>query len=200
MRKYIVLLGVAIQFFGIIIYIKKIIKWEWKPNKVTWLMRSLAPIIASVAAFFDWIRRAALPVFMSGFWPLLVFTASFFSSKAYRKIESFDYICGVISFLGLLWWRITKEPLIAIIFAIISDGFAAVPTIIKSRQHPQTESTSAYITGLISVITWFFAMKTYAITEIAFPIYIIILNTSIIVILLRKRIAQRWKKFKIQHL
>ncbi len=196
MRQYLVLLGAIIQIIGIAYYIRQIFYGNIKPNKVTWLMRSIAPIIGSIAAFADGVRRAVLPVFMSGFWPLLVFVASFFSAKAYRKIEKFDYVCGAISFLGLLWRRITKEPLIAILFAILSDGFAAIPTITKSRQHPQTESKSAYVTGLISVITSFFAMKTYGIAEIAFPVYIIILNTSIITILLRKKIAHLWSNLR----
>ncbi len=198
MRQYLVLLGAIIQIIGIAYYIRQIFYGSIRPNKVTWLMRSIAPIIGSIAAFADGVRRAVLPVFMSGFWPLLVFIASFFSTKAYRKIEKFDYVCGGVSFLGLLWRWITKEPLIAIIFAIISDTCAAIPTIIKSRQHPQTESKSAYFTGLISVITSFFAMKTYGIAEIAFPIYIIILNTTIISILLRKRIANLWSNSKFR--
>jgi hypothetical protein len=61
----------------------------------------------------------------------LIFLASFVNKKAYWKLEKFDYICGISSALALLLWWLTKEPAIAIVFAIISDAFAAIPTLIK---------------------------------------------------------------------
>ncbi len=67
MRQYLVLLGAIIQIIGIAYYIRQIFYGNIKPNKVTWLMRSIAPIIGSIAAFADGVRRAVLPVFMSGF-------------------------------------------------------------------------------------------------------------------------------------
>jgi hypothetical protein len=78
--------------------------------------------------------------------PLLVFAISFVNRKSYWKLEKFDYICGACSLLALLLWRITKDPIIAIWFAIASDGSAAIPTIIKSWRYPDTESVEVYIT------------------------------------------------------
>lgn len=180
MLKYVVFLWVAIQFYGIFFYIKATLKGDTKPNRVTRLMRSIAPLIATIAALSDGVRRAVLPVFMSGFWPLLIFIASFINRKSYRKLEKFDYICGICSLLALVLWRITKEPLVAIAFAIASDAFAALPTIIKSWRHPHTESPVAFTTWLLSALTSFFAMKTFGAAELAFPIYLVIVCSTLI--------------------
>ena len=190
MLQYIVILGAAAQLFGIFFYVKATLKWDTKPNKVTWLMWSIAPLIATGAALSDGVRRAVLPVFMSWFGPLLVFIASFVNRKAYWKLEKFDYICGACSVLALALWGITKQPMVAIIFAIASDWFAAVPTIIKWWRHPQTESAAPYAGWLFSSMTSFLAMKTFGLSEIAFPIYLITVNSILIFSITRGK----WRK------
>ena len=190
MFQYIVLIGAVVQLVGIFVYIRATVRGETKPNRVTWLMWSVAPLIGSVAAFSDGVRWAALPVFMSGFAPLLVFIASFVNPKSYWKLEKFDYICGAFSILALVLWGITKEPLIAIIFSIASDGFAAVPTIIKSWKHPDSESVEAYTTGLFNSLTSFFALRTFGISELAFPIYLVLVNSSLIAAVYKGRLKK----------
>jgi len=114
MLQYIVLLGAVANLAGGFVYIKATLRGETKPNRVTWLIWSVAPLIATVAGLSDGVRWAVLPVFMSGFVPLLVFIVSFVNPKSYWKLEKFDYICGACSILALVLWGITKEPLVAI--------------------------------------------------------------------------------------
>lgn len=169
-----------VSLWGAFSYIKDTIKGNTKPNRVSRLMRSIAPLIATAAALSDGIHRAVLPVFMSWFGPLLIFIASFANKKSYRKLGKFDYICGVSSALALLLRRITKNPSIAIVFAIVSDALAAIPTLIKWLTHPQTESVAAFFGWLFSASTSFFALRTFGFTELAFPIYLVITDILLI--------------------
>ncbi len=191
MLKYIVLLGAFVSLMGIISYVKGTIKGNTKPNRVTWLMWSIAPLIATFAAFSTGVTWAVLPVFMSGFGPLLVFISSFVNKNAYWKLEKFDYFCGFFSLLALILWFITKQPLIAIIFAIVSDFFAAIPTLIKSAKYPETESVSPYTTGLFSAITSFFAIKIWLFPEYGFASYLVLINIALIT-------SVYWQKIKIR--
>src|SRR6185369_4374074 len=159
MFEYAVFIGAAVNLFGSSFYIKETLQGDTKPNKVTWLMWSVAPLIATVAAISKGVGLAALPVFMSGLCPLLIFLASFVNPKAFWKIEKFDYLCGFFSLCALILWAITREPLVAIAFAIVSDGLAAVPTLVKSWKYPETETVVAYIAGLISASTAFLAIR-----------------------------------------
>jgi hypothetical protein len=189
--QYFVILGAIVQLVGVFSYIKETIKGDTKPNRVTWLLWSIAPIIASIAAFSDGVRLSALPVFMAGFGPLLVFIASFVNKNAYWKLEKFDYLCGIFSILALVLWMITKEPIVAIIFAILSDGFAAIPTLVKSWNHPETETVDAFTTGLFNSLTSFFAIKIWNFSSLAFPIYLVIVNTLLIMAILRKKLTPK---------
>jgi hypothetical protein len=180
MLQYLVFLGAAVNIFGAFSYIKDTVRGQAKPNRVTWLMWSAAPLIATIAALSKGISLAVLPVFMAGFGPLLVLIASFVNPKSYWKLGTLDYTCGLFSVLALVLWGITKEANIAIIFAIASDGLAAVPTLIKAWKHPESESVVTYTTGLFNAITSFAAIKLWGFSELAFPIYLVIANSSLI--------------------
>ena len=148
MIQYIVIIGSIAQLFGVFLYIKETLKGNTKPNRITWLLWSIAPLIGVLAAIFDGVSPfAVLPVFMAGFGPLLVFIASFVNKNSYWKLEKFDYLCGLFSILALVLWYLTKLPVIVIIFAVISDLLAAIPTIMKSWLHPETESFYPYAGG-----------------------------------------------------
>lgn len=180
MLQYAVILGAMAELAGKYYYIKNTLLGKTKPNKVTWLMWTVAPIIATFAALADGVRWAVLPVFMTGFGCLLVLLAALANPKSYWKLEKFDYLCGICSLLALILWWITKESYIAILFAIIADGFAAVPTIIKSWKFPDTESVETYLGALFSALTSFLALKKFTFTEIAFPLYLVIVCSIII--------------------
>jgi hypothetical protein len=134
---------------------------------------------------------------MSGFAPLLVFIASFVNKKSYWKLTPFDYICGILSLLALILWLITKDANIAIIFAIASDGTAAFPTIIKSWKHPETESTWPYTTGAFNALTSFAAVRMTNFANLAFPIYLVIVNSSLIFSVCKQRIFKSPRKTSI---
>jgi len=195
MFKYLVIVGAVVNLFGSFWYIRETLRGENKPNKVTWLMWFIAPFIATAAAISDGAGWAVLPVFMSGFCPFLVFLASFVNPKAYWKLGFFDYLCGFFSILALVLWGITKEPSLAIIFAIISDGFAAVPTLIKCWKYPETETSSAYFTGLFNSLTSFAAIRMWGFSEYAFPVYLVIMNSLLLFSVFKKRLFFSLSKF-----
>jgi len=191
MLKYIVLLGATVQSIGLFLYIRETIRGNSKPDRMTWLIWSIAPLIGTAAAFSDGVRWAVLPIFMAGFGPLLVFISSFFGSKGYWKLHAIDYYCGASSLLALVLWGITKEPYIAIIFAIIADAIAAIPTVIKSWKYPETETMDPYVTGLFNALTSFFAVQMWSFSEVAFPSYLVLLTSLIIFSLYKGRIRKR---------
>jgi hypothetical protein len=176
MLEYFVFIAAFATLLGASIYIRSMFKGQTKPNRVTWFMWSIAPFIASSAAVSNGVGLAVIPVFMSGFSPFLVFTASFFSKKAYWKTSSFDYLCGALSGLAIVLWYLTNSPNLAITFAIVSDALAAVPTLTKGWRNPETESAWPFIIGIFSPMTSFLVATTCGFTKLAFPIYLIVIN------------------------
>ena len=187
MLQYVVLIGVAVQLAGIISYIKTTVRGITRPNRITWLMWSVAPLVAAAAGVASGVTWAAVPVFMSGFAPLLVFFASFVNRNSYWKLTRFDYVCGFFSFLALALWWITKKPDVAIVFAIASDASAAIPTIAKGRTHPETETLAPFATGIVNAITSFFAIRVWNFASYAFPVYLTAINVYLVLVIGRRR-------------
>ena len=191
MFQYLVFLGAFVQLLGGAVYIKNTIWGETKPNRVTWFLWMLAPYIGTAAAIADGVSWAVLPVFMTGFVPMLILLASFVNKKAYWKLGTFDYVCGASAVLALVLWFITAQPVVGVIFAIIADGMAALPTIVKAWGHPETETGAAYATALFGAATTFFAVQTWAFSEYAFSLYLVFITSVILFVMYRKRLIPK---------
>ncbi len=187
---YIVMFGAFVSFLGIASYFKDTIQGKTKPNRVTWFIWAVAPLIATVASISDGVRWEVLPVFMAGFGPLLIFLASFANKKAYWKLARLDYVCGLFSVLALILWGITREPAVAVLFTILSDLFAGIPTIVKIWKYPETENVAPFTTGLFASLTSFTAIRVWNFTSYAFPAYLAMIALIEIGAYYRKRILQ----------
>ncbi len=187
MFQYLVIPGAILKLYGNFLYIKDTLVGKTRPNRVTWLMWSIAPMIAAAASFFAGASWVVLPVFVSGLGAFLIFVSSFWNKESYWKLGKFDYFCGLFSLLALILWWLTKEPLVAIILAIVSDIFAAVPTLKKSWSNPETETIKNYIFGLFNTLTTFFALQSGAVTEWAFSAYLLLMSLLLILVNVRRR-------------
>lgn len=170
-----VFLAVVLILFGDLIYLIGTIKGKIKPNKVTWLLWALAGLMAFGGELSEGAGISSLMTFAVGAGPLLIFSASFLNKKSYWKITSFDLICGAVSLAGLILWGITRTGNWAILFAILADGLAAVPTVIKSYKAPDTESDQAYLLNGIGAVITLLTIKNWSFAYYAFPLYILII-------------------------
>ncbi|MCU0652748.1 MAG: hypothetical protein MUD10_00620 [Candidatus Pacebacteria bacterium] len=190
MLQYLVIVGAAAEIFGVLAYIRATLRGTTKPNRVSWFMWSLGSFVAAAAAFADGVGWAAIPVFMSGVGPFLVFMASFANKNAYWKLGKFDYLCGLFSVLALALWAATREAAVAVLFAIISDIFACVPTIAKAWKHPETESGITHIATLFNGLTSFAAIKAWNFTSYAFPVYLSAASFLLVFSVYRRKMAK----------
>jgi hypothetical protein len=189
MLEYLVFVAAFATLLATFVYVRSMFKGGAKPNRVSWFMWSIAPFIATAAAISNGVGWAALPVFMSGLSPFLIFTASFVSKKAHWTLASFDYVCGVLSGLALVLWYVTEDPNVAIAFAIASDGLASIPTLTKAWKHPETEVAWPFMVGVFNASTSFFASAIWAFSVYAFPMYLIVINILLFFSVYKKKLV-----------
>lgn len=127
--------------------------------------------------------------FIVGFNPLLIFLASFINKKSVWKITKLDLICGGLSFAGLLLWLVTQVGNIAILFAILADLLAGIPTVIKAYREPETENYHAFFFGVINAAITLLVIKTWDFAHYAFPIYIFAI-CALLVLLIRFKLGK----------
>jgi hypothetical protein len=134
-----VILAALLNVIGSASYVIETLRGKAKPNRVTWFLWALSPLIAFSAELSQGVGLSSLMTFMVGFGPLAVFIASFLNRKSYWKISWLDIVCGSLSLLALVLWGLTRSGNVAIVFSIASDALAATPTLIKAWHEPETE-------------------------------------------------------------
>ena len=166
-----VLVGILINAVGTAYYFKDTVIGKIKPNKVSFFIWSIAPLIVFAAQLSQGVGIQSLLALSVGLLPLSIFIASFLNKKAYWKLGFFDLSCGFLAIIGLLLWQITKVGNIAIFFSIFAEGLATLPTIVKSFKYPETESAwpwlASFTAGTLTVLT----IKEWNFASYGFPLF-----------------------------
>jgi len=186
------IVGALIAVAGCASYAWDTLKGSTQPNRVGWSLWALAPLIAFAAELSQGVKlQQSLITFSAGFGPMLVLLASFADRKAYWKIKPFDWYCGALSLIALLLWWITGKGDVAIIFSICADLLACIPTATKAFTNPETESPTAFVAGSVGVIITLLTIQHWMFPNYAFPVYLLVANTSIAgIIILRGRTSK----------
>ncbi|AKM81413.1 MAG: hypothetical protein UT13_C0001G0451 [Candidatus Pacebacteria bacterium GW2011_GWF2_38_9] len=174
-----IILGALISFYGGLTYLIDTIKGKTKPNRVSWFLWTLAPMIAFAAEIDKGVGLTSLMTFMTGFNPLLIIIASFVNKKSYWKLNKMDYVYGSISLFAILIWQLTGEGNLAIFFAILADGFASIPTVVKSYRQPESESYKIFLFGMINAGITLLTIKSWTFAHWGFPVYIFLICVTI---------------------
>lgn len=187
------LLSAAISIAGAYAYIRDTFAGKTKPNRVSWSMWALAPLVGVIAASSsDADFWASIRIFLAGFLPLLVFVASYANPQSYWKLTPFDLLCGVFSVVALVVWAGVDSPRIAILIAVLGDACACIPTVIKAWKFPQTETGATYIASFVSAVLVLPSIPQWNIENSAFQIYLLVANTFLMFSVYRKRIKIRF--------
>jgi len=165
------ILAALIELTGASSYARDTFRGTTQPNRVTWVIWTIAPFIALAAQLNSGVGWPALITFAIGFGPLLVLTASFANKKAYWRLTKFDLVCGALSVLALILWAITGTGLVAIALSLLADLLASVPTIVKAYRQPETESANAFLVGILGPGLILLTLRTWDFASYSFPLY-----------------------------
>jgi hypothetical protein len=188
--EYFAYLTIPIGLLGAFFYIKETLLGRRKPNRMTWIFWSIAPLVGVYVAYHSGVALPLLlSTFMAGFSPMLVVIASFFNKNAYWKTTPFDIGCGVLSAIAIIVWITTKNGVASLTFAILADFFAGLPTIIKAWRHSDTESTGPYTSGIFNQIITFLIITNFSYLNLSFPIYFLLVNGVIVLGIKKKHIS-----------
>lgn len=179
-----VYVGAALNLIGSLNYVWHTVKGRTTPNRVTWALLALAPLIAFGAMVERGVGlHVALMTFMVGLSPLLVFIASFINRKSIWKLTRFDAACGILSLGGLIGWLFTQTGEVAIFFSIVADGLAVLPTLVKAWKNPESESPLLFFNAAISAAITLLVIKTWNFAYAGFTLYIFIICAILFVLI-----------------
>jgi hypothetical protein len=185
--EYFAVIGAVIASLGGLYYLYETLTGKSQPNRITWLLWGIFPLITFVAQRAQGVNGVSWASFVAGLTPLIIVIASFFNKKAYWKSRKVDYICMLIGFVGITLWAVTNIPNLAILFAIGADLSAGIPTFIKSFRHPETESWIAYAISTIGFSLSMLTIDTWTLENYAFLTYLVAANALLALFSSRKK-------------
>lgn len=186
----IIYIGVFINLICSLWYIRNIFYKNTKPNLVSFSIWAIAPFIGVYLQLKAGAGLSILGTFMAGLGPLLIVIFTLIKRNALWKLNRFDLVCGFFSILALMIYIVTNKLGISILFAIVSDGLAAFPTIRKSLKFPETETSLVYLGGIINNVLALLIVTNWVFSIYAFSIYLITINTIIVFSIYNKKILK----------
>ena len=182
-------IGIFINIVALIWYLKTIFLGNTKPNLISWFLWTLAPL----TGFFLQVKAGAgllsSGTFFAGFGSLLVLLVFLFKKNSYWQVSLFDIFCGFLAIISLVFYFITHNFGISILFALLSDAFAYIPTLKKTWNFPETESSSTFLGGFLNSVVTLLVIKNWSFAIYSFPIYLFLSNLLEIYFIYRKKIA-----------
>ena len=185
-----VIISTLLLLWGGYAYFCDTLAGRTKPNRVSWFLWALAPLVSFSAAFsVDADIWASVRVLVGGVVPAVIFLGSFVNRKSYWKLTWFDWFCGGLSLTALLFWQLASSPLIAVLLATAANTFASIPTFIKAWNFPETETRLTFITSFLSVVLIIPAIPVWNVANSAFQIGLMLTTGALLVAIYRKALG-----------
>ena len=182
-----VFLSAALGLFGSLRYAAATVAGRVRPNLVTWSLWAAAPLIAFLAQLDAGVGLPAVPTLSAGLGPLVVVVASLAARRHRASLGPFDLACGVTAAVALGVWIGLGQAPAAVIIAVVADGVAALPTIVKAWRDPWSEQATFYaLVGVGAVIT-LLPLTSWEPAAWAFAGYILGLCTLLCAVLVARR-------------
>ena len=179
------LIAAIIGIIGYIPYYRNIFRGTTKPHPFTWLGFS----ILNGITFFAQVATGGGP----GAWVSAITTIATLGiailafQKGEKRITVFDWACFIGALIGIILWKLTSNPLSAVVIVTIADFLALLPTYRKAFLRPHEETATLYAMSVFKYLLSIFALTTFSLTTALFPIAITLYNVSVVVLLVVRR-------------
>lgn len=183
-------ISAVLSILMVVPYIRDIFLLKTKPERASWLIWTVLGFIA----FFSQLAKGATDsLWLTGGQTLAVLIIVLLSIKyGMGGLTNRDIKALIAAAIGLIIWYITKEAAWALLIVVVIDSVGTLLTAIKSYEYPESETFSTWIMSGTSGIFGALAVGAIHPILLAYPLYIVIANyTIVITMLLGKRKAKK---------
>lgn len=182
MKSFFLVLSVFFIFASVAPYIIDILKGKTKPNIVSWLTWTMLTLAATIAEIVAGEYVTAIVTAASAASTLSIVLLGLYYGHA--KYSTFDVVCQIGVLFGFVLWYVFNSPLAAVLAALIIDFIGALPTVRHSWLKPHEETWVTFVISSIGALFAVFAVNTYSLISLSYPIYLLIMNTIIAAVII----------------
>jgi hypothetical protein len=174
-----VFLGAAISLAGSYVYIRNTWRGVTAPNRVSWSLWALEPLLAFAVERQEHVGLASVMALVLGVVPVIVISVSFHDPKSVWRIGRFDIMCGMISVAGLVVWAVSDQTTVALVAFVAADAVAALPTVRKAFREPASESPWTFLGSALFAAITLLTLRSFTTAGGLFPTSVLALSLII---------------------
>jgi len=179
MKEILIIVSSVVSLAGTIPYIRDILRGRTKPRIVSWLTWAILTGVAMVASYMDHQYPSAILAACMTLNSVAVVVLG--TVKHGRMLfDRFDIACQLLVICGLGAWYLFQSPAVAIVAVIVIDLIAGLPTLRHAWRYPGEETAFVFTTACIASVITMFVAESFAITAIAYPLYLILFNGFVV--------------------
>lgn len=166
-------------------YFRDVYKHVTKPHIYTWLIWSFIVGLAFAAQIQEGAGSGAWVTGTTAIICTILAVVSIFYGE--RDIKRIDWICFVLSIMGLVGWQITNNALVAVLMVTFADALAFVPTMRKGYAKPFEDTIMTWVLNSLKFIIGLLALQTYSLSTYLYPATLVFTNALMAGILMFRR-------------
>lgn len=186
MKEAFAITAAVLALAGNLPYIRNAFTRRVKPHPFTWLVWTIVSAIVFLGQLEKGAGIGALPAGVAEIFTFIIFLFSL--QYGFKYVKTIDVFFFVAALLGIIPWLIFDNPTTSVIIAVLIDLTAFVPTIRKTYRHPETETPILYGSNVLRHILTLFSLQAYNIATMLHSISMILTNSIMVSLILRKRI------------
>ena len=167
-----------IALFAVVPYISDILHGTTRPNIFSfalWELLLLISALAQISAGASWsILFMVGDLVGTG---LIVILCLF--GYGYGKYGRLELACTALAIIAIAAWQLTQQPVLAIVFAVLADALAAVPTIVKTYKDPWSEAPAQWLLIAFATLLAITSSTIFDFANLLFPAYLFLVNGTI---------------------
>ncbi len=190
MQTVFIVISSILALISPVIYAWSILKGESKPHRTTRFVLLLITALSTVSLIAQHNNVAVWLAGVSTLQAIIIFYLSI--QRGMGGWSKIDILCLIIAIIGIIVWQTTNNPILGLYFSILADFTGMIPALIKTYQLPHTENVWFFALDTLAGLFTLFAVTTFTAEQIAYPIYIFIINAAMVFLI------QRPKLFNLQ--
>jgi len=166
-------------------YIRSVLRNRTKPHLFSWGVWTL---LMGIVFFAQMEKGAGAGGWVTGFSAAACLVIAILSiTRGEKHITRSDWLALVGALITIPVWRITHDPLWAVILATAIDAMAYYPTFRKSYAKPYEENVPTYTIDTFKWIVALFALGSYSTTTMLYPLFLLGANSCLVGMILWRR-------------
>lgn len=181
--------AIGLTIYAYVPYVRGLLAGTTKPHMFTWIIWSLVTFIAVSIQVTEGAKAGAWPTIVAA---ILCFWITLMSIKHGTKdIRRSDWFFFIASLSAIPLWLWADDPTSAAILVTALEIVAAIPTLRKSWHAPHEEVASTYGINTLRYVLSIFAVASFSIPTLAYPIGMVFMNGLIFAVLVCRKTVSK---------